>query len=141
MLTFLILQWLHFALSFLYETGLYDFHKLFVTILRTSFEPLPPKIIKYRNYKNFDKDKFDCSQKDRRVVHQVTTGDNEWYNEWQWMTTSDTTSDNERPFRLILLFFRIREGSITKRPKENSLNLKEDLEEKKDIELRAEEST
>ena len=58
------------------------------------------------------------------------------------MTTSDT-SDNERPFtfRLILLFFRIREGSTTKRPKENSLNLKEDLEEKKDIELRAEEST
>ena len=57
------------------------------------------------------------------------------------MTTSDTTSDNERPFRLILLFFRIREGSTTKRPRENSLNLKEDLEEKKDIELRAEENT
>ena len=57
------------------------------------------------------------------------------------MTTSDTTSDNERPFWLILLFFRIREGSTTKHPKENSLNLKEDLEEKKDIELRAEEST
>ena len=35
----------------LYETGLSDFHKLVVTILRTSFEPLPPKIIKYRNYK------------------------------------------------------------------------------------------
>ena len=42
----------------LYETGLSDFHKLVVTILRTSFEPLPPKIIKYRNYKNFDEDKF-----------------------------------------------------------------------------------
>ena len=59
------------------------------------------------------------------------------------MTTSDTTSDNERPFwrPLILLFFRIRGGSTTKHPKENSLNLKEDLEEKKDIELRAEGST
>ena len=42
----------------LYETGLSDFHKLVVTILRTSFEPLPPKIIKYRNYKNFDEDEF-----------------------------------------------------------------------------------
>ena len=42
----------------LYETGLSDFHKLVATILRTSFEPLPPKIIKYRNYKNFDEDKF-----------------------------------------------------------------------------------
>ena len=42
----------------LYETGLSDFHKLVVTILRTSFEPLPPKIIKYRNYKNFDENEF-----------------------------------------------------------------------------------
>ena len=50
-----------FCTLIFYETGLYDFHKLFVTILRTSFEPLPPKIIKYRNYKNFDKDKFDRS--------------------------------------------------------------------------------
>ena len=39
-------------------TGLSDFQKLVVTILRISFEPLPPKIIKYRNYKNFDEDKF-----------------------------------------------------------------------------------
>ena len=42
----------------LYETGLSDFHKLVVTIFRTSFEPLPLSIIKYRNYKNFDEDNF-----------------------------------------------------------------------------------
>ena len=42
----------------LYETGLSDFHELVATILQTSFEPLPPKIIKYRNYKNFDEDEF-----------------------------------------------------------------------------------
>ena len=42
----------------LYETGLSDFQKLVATILRTSFEPLPPKIMAYRNYKNFDQDKF-----------------------------------------------------------------------------------
>ena len=40
------------------ETGLSDFHKLVVTILRTRFELLPPKIIKYRNYKNFNGDEF-----------------------------------------------------------------------------------
>ena len=51
-----------------------------------------------------------------------------------------TTSDHEWPFQLILLFFRIREESTTKYPKENPLNLKEDLEEKRDIELRAEQS-
>ena len=44
----------------LYETGVSDFHKLVVTVLRTSFEPLPPKMIKYRNYINFDEDKFRC---------------------------------------------------------------------------------
>ena len=49
----------------LYETGLSDFHKLVVTVLRTSFEPLPPKIFKYRNCKNFDQDKFRCLFKER----------------------------------------------------------------------------
>ena len=48
------------------------------------------------------------------------------------MTTSGTTSD-EWPFRLILLFFTKREGSTTKHPKEDSSNLKQDLEEKRDI--------
>ena len=33
------------------KTCLSDFHKLVLTILRTSFEPLSPKIIKYRNKK------------------------------------------------------------------------------------------
>ena len=42
----------------LYETGLSAFHKLVVSILRTSFEPLSPKIIKYRNYQNFDESEF-----------------------------------------------------------------------------------
>ena len=54
------------------------------------------------------------------------------------MTRSGTTSDNEWPFRLILLFLIIREGSTTKHPKEDSSNLKQDLEEKRDIDLRAE---
>ena len=44
--------------TYFYETGVSDFNKVVVTILRTSFEPLPPKIIKYRNYKNFDEDEF-----------------------------------------------------------------------------------
>ena len=49
----------------LYETGLSDFHKLVVTIMRPSFEPLPPKIIKYKNYKNSGEDKFRCLFKKR----------------------------------------------------------------------------
>ena len=49
----------------MYETDLSDFHQSVVTILQTSFELLPPKIIKYRNYKNFDEDKFQCIFKTR----------------------------------------------------------------------------
>ena len=29
------------------------------------------------------------------MVHEVTTSDDEWYIEWQRMTTSDTTNGNE----------------------------------------------
>ena len=45
--------------------GLFDFHKLVITIFRTSFEPVPPKTIKCRNHKNFDEDKFRCLSKKR----------------------------------------------------------------------------
>ena len=40
------------------ETGLLDFHKLIVTILRVKHEEVPPKIIQYRDYKNFDSTRF-----------------------------------------------------------------------------------
>ena len=41
-----------------FETGLSDFHKLVVTLLRSKFESLPPKIISYRTYKQFNEGKF-----------------------------------------------------------------------------------
>ena len=40
------------------ETGLSDFHKTVVTIMKTSFCNLKPKIINYRKYKNFSNDTF-----------------------------------------------------------------------------------
>ena len=57
------------------------------------------------------------------------------------MTTSGTTSDNEWQRVAISAnssVFQIREESTTKDLKENSLNPKEEVEEKRDIELRAE---
>ena len=75
------------------------------------------------------------------MVHRVTTSDNEWQRVTQQVSTSGTTSDNEWSFRLILLFFRIREESTTKLSKGNSLNLKQDLEETRDTELRAKRSS
>ena len=41
-----------------FETGLSDFHLLTVTEFKMSFQKLQPKIINYRDYKNFDNEKF-----------------------------------------------------------------------------------
>ena len=40
------------------ETSLSDFHKLIVTVLKVKHEKVPPKIIQYRDCKNFDPTKF-----------------------------------------------------------------------------------
>ena len=40
------------------ETGLFDIHKMVVTITKTTFRKLKPKIINYRKYKNFSNDIF-----------------------------------------------------------------------------------
>ena len=74
----------------------------------------------------------------QRVVQRVTTNGNKWYNEWQRVTTSGTTNDNEWQ-RVTISFFQIREEATTKHPKENSLNIEEDLW-RGPIELRAERS-
>lgn len=40
------------------ETGLSDFHKLTVTVLKSYFRKQEPKIVMYRDYKNFSNDRF-----------------------------------------------------------------------------------
>ena len=40
------------------ETGLSDFHKLTVTVLKMFFKKQSPNVISYRNYKNFSNDSF-----------------------------------------------------------------------------------
>ena len=40
------------------ETGLSDFHKMLVTIMKTTFCKLVPKIICYRKYQHFSNDTF-----------------------------------------------------------------------------------
>ena len=47
-----------FQNSSVIETGLSDFHKLTITVLKTSFRKMPPKIIKYRDYKKFSPENF-----------------------------------------------------------------------------------
>ena len=40
------------------ETGLPDFHKLIVIVMKTKHERFSPKIVNYRDYKNFDTKAF-----------------------------------------------------------------------------------
>ena len=43
------------------ETGLSDFHRMIVTVMKTSFQRLTPKIRHYRDYSNCDKNMFRVS--------------------------------------------------------------------------------
>ena len=48
----------YFQHSTIFETGLSDFHLLTITEFKTIFPKREPKIIQYRDYKNFDYNKF-----------------------------------------------------------------------------------
>ena len=50
-----------FQNSILAETGLSEFHKMIVTVRKTSFQKLPPKIRHYRDYSNYDNNIFRAS--------------------------------------------------------------------------------
>ena len=41
-----------------FETGTSDFHQLIFAILKVKPDKLPPRIIKYRDYKNFERKAF-----------------------------------------------------------------------------------
>ena len=43
------------------ETGLSDFHRMIVTVMKTSFQRLPPKIRHYRDYSNYGNNTFHVS--------------------------------------------------------------------------------
>ena len=49
---------LSFQKTHVTETGLSDYHKLISTFFKSRFSKASPKVIKYRNYKNFDKNNF-----------------------------------------------------------------------------------
>ena len=49
---------LSFQKAHVTETGLSDYHKLFSTFFKSLFSKPEAKVIKYRNYKNFDKNNF-----------------------------------------------------------------------------------
>ena len=54
------------------EIGLSDFHKMMVTVLKTFFQKKGPKVISYRDYKNYSNDIFrPLINDDFNVLHQT----------------------------------------------------------------------
>ena len=49
---------LSFQKTYVNETGSSDYHKLISTFFKSRFSKARPRVIKYRNYKNFDKNNF-----------------------------------------------------------------------------------
>ena len=60
-----------FYKSHSFVTGLSDCHKLIVSILRTSFQKLPPKFVIYRNKKNFHESNFLCDLDSRLIQGEL----------------------------------------------------------------------
>ena len=59
-----------FQNSCVVETGLSDFHKMVVTVMKTSYRKSQPKIIHYRNYKNlFHKRCFEIQKSHQMKVY------------------------------------------------------------------------
>ena len=41
-----------------FETGFSDFHHMIYTVLKTTYTKIPPKVVKYRSYRNFSEPEF-----------------------------------------------------------------------------------
>ena len=54
-------------------TGLSDFHNMVVTVMKTTYPKAQPKIIYYRDYKNFDLDNFRTQL--REELHKIMEKD------------------------------------------------------------------
>ena len=61
----------NFKNSITIETGISDFHKMTVTVLKTFFQKKAPTLIKYRDYKQFDNNTFRTELKNKLSNYQI----------------------------------------------------------------------
>ena len=61
------------------ETGLSDYHKLITTFLKTNFSCRRPKVLSYRNYKNFIESKF-LNNLNKTIISFENENPNQDYN-------------------------------------------------------------
>ena len=63
-----------FQSSYVVETGLSDFHRMTVTVIKTTFKKLELRIIHYRNYNNFQNDQ--CSDELTSKLSNIVSENN-----------------------------------------------------------------
>ena len=79
-----------FQNSCVIETGLSDFHKLVVTVMKTTYKKSQPKIITYRSYKYFNNDSF------REALLQIECNGNNCDENFKDFTSSYSIILNEQ---------------------------------------------
>ena len=62
-----------FQNSFAIETGLSDFQKMTVTVMKTTYEKFKPRITNYRGYKNFCNDTFGQKRLEKLATENINT--------------------------------------------------------------------
>ena len=65
-----------FQNSCVIETGLSDFHKMIVSVMRTTFQKLKPRIVKYRDYTQFSNGDFRKKLRENLSLENVNTNSN-----------------------------------------------------------------
>ena len=60
-----------FQNSCVIETGLSDFHKMIVTVMKTSYRKIEPRVINYRDYKSFSNEGFRESLLKREIIGKL----------------------------------------------------------------------
>ena len=60
-----------FQNSSVFETGLSDFHKLTITVLKQYFPKLEPKVVNYRDYRNFRNNEFRAELDNEMLKHDL----------------------------------------------------------------------
>ena len=76
------------------ETGISDFHRMILTQLKLTFEKLPPKTITFRDYKHFNKDKFE-----RDLVFTLASNPASTYSYDQFLLTFEIVLDKHAPVK------------------------------------------
>ena len=76
------------------KTGISDFHRMILTQLKLTFEKLPSKTITFRDYKHFNKDKFE-----RDLVLALASNPASTYSYDQFLLMFESVLDKHAPVK------------------------------------------